>query len=414
MIAKATQGADFGGVLRYVLDPKKGAEVLHVQELFHGPDKRRGLLREMRVCAGRSGRCEKPVFHLSLSWAAADNPTAEQIRDTGKRFLDELGLAEHQALIVRHCDTDYVHAHIVVNRVHPDTAKARAVGYHRRLHQICRRLEQELRWQRVPSRKAHDRARPTVREVMVERKRGVAPLAQEINERCAVSLGDAGSWDQLEAVLAKHGYSLQAGTRQRQGLVFTDGKRQVSASRVRRDLSMPKLTERFGQTREEALQQVRPTPETGLHAPEMAPEAAETPQERLTAPRASREPQSPEMPHNRSPGPSRADRQRATEALAKEINIKCGGSLALRDSWGTFEYVLKRHGYELREGEGGEPVITDGKNQVQTASVRPEFSGEELTEDFGQSLAAYRERQARGDSWAGVVPGRSRSRGRGL
>ena len=123
MIASAGVGGGFGGVLGYVLDEKKGAEVVHQQELLAQGEERALLLDEMRMCAEQNLRCTRPVYHLSLSWAPEDHPTPEQVVATAQRFLLDLGLQEHQALVVRHHDTAHEHVHIVVNRVHPDTGK---------------------------------------------------------------------------------------------------------------------------------------------------------------------------------------------------------------------------------------------------------------------------------------------------
>src|SRR5207244_5901151 len=53
----------------------------------------------------------------------------------------------------------------------------------------------------------------------------------------------ARSWEELEATLARHRLRLQP---KGQGLVITDGKQQVKASRVARDLSLGRLEQRFG------------------------------------------------------------------------------------------------------------------------------------------------------------------------
>ena len=184
MIASAGVGGGFGGVLGYVLDEKKGAEVVHQQELLAQGEERALLLDEMRMCAEQNLRCTRPVYHLSLSWAPEDHPTPEQVVATAQRFLLDLGLQEHQALVVRHHDTAHEHVHIVVNRVHPDTGKTWKAGLHRRrLPPICRRVERDMGWRIVPSERGHDQALPTAREQTAERKRGVEPLAKRIQQR---------------------------------------------------------------------------------------------------------------------------------------------------------------------------------------------------------------------------------------
>ncbi len=260
MIAKAGTGSDFGGVIRYVLSEDKGPEVLHQQELLFRPDERVLFLDEMRLCAEQNLRCTKPVYHLSLSWAPEDRPTPTQVTATSRRFLRDLGLQEHQAFVVRHRDTAHDHVHIVANRVHPDTGKTwKPPHWQRGLHVLCRRVEREMGWQIVPSDRAPDQARPTAREQTAWRKRGVEPLAKKIHRACGARLASSSSWHELERILKMYGYAVAPSGR-RGGLVFTDGKRQTSASRVHRELSRPKLERRFGRSLEghrAALQRIR-------------------------------------------------------------------------------------------------------------------------------------------------------------
>ena len=84
------------------------------------------------------------------------------------------------------------------------------------------------------------------------------------------------------------------------------------------------------------------------------------------------------------------------ERLAAEIQKECAYDLPLRDTCSSFRHNLNRGVYELLEGEGGEPFLTDGEDQVAAARACKEFSGKELTADFGQSLSQYQVPIARG------------------
>ena len=66
-------------------------------------------------------------------------------------FLDEMGLAEHQALYGLHRDTENWHLHMAVNRVHPETEKLATVnnGFdHEVAHRAIARIEHAQGWQR--------------------------------------------------------------------------------------------------------------------------------------------------------------------------------------------------------------------------------------------------------------------------
>src|SRR5690606_14584799 len=67
------------------------------------------------------------------------------------RLLAELGLQEHQVLIVAHGDTRHRHVHLMVNRVHPDTLRAWDDRHdYARIERSLRVQERELGLREVP------------------------------------------------------------------------------------------------------------------------------------------------------------------------------------------------------------------------------------------------------------------------
>lgn len=82
---------------------------------------------ELKAGAGvknTGNKLQKPVAHYSLSWHPSENPTRAEQMEAAHETLKLLGVAEHQALVVRHTDTDEPHIHIMVNRVHPTDGRA--------------------------------------------------------------------------------------------------------------------------------------------------------------------------------------------------------------------------------------------------------------------------------------------------
>ena len=74
--------------------------------------------------SSRGRRLEKPYGQYVWSWHPDDNPSREHIRDTVADGMKKLGLAQCQYRIVVHRDTDHVHAHVIVCRVHPEHGRA--------------------------------------------------------------------------------------------------------------------------------------------------------------------------------------------------------------------------------------------------------------------------------------------------
>ncbi len=87
---------------------------------------------ELKRQSGRDARGrknEKPVIHLSLSWAIGEKPTPQHMLETATSALNALGLADHQAVIAAHGDKDHLHVHLVVNSIHPVTGLTAELKY---------------------------------------------------------------------------------------------------------------------------------------------------------------------------------------------------------------------------------------------------------------------------------------------
>lgn len=71
---------------------------------------------------------QTPVYCYSLAWHPSENPTkAEQLKAV-QETLKRLGVADRQAVVIGHNDTDHTHVHVMVNRVCSKTGRASKMG----------------------------------------------------------------------------------------------------------------------------------------------------------------------------------------------------------------------------------------------------------------------------------------------
>lgn len=99
---------------------------------------------EMNLVARGNTRCKDPVYHFILSWQEHESPTNAQIFESAGHCLEKLGLEGHQYVTAIHQDTDNVHCHVAVNRVHPTTFKAKNMWKDaEKLQKACRVLERK-------------------------------------------------------------------------------------------------------------------------------------------------------------------------------------------------------------------------------------------------------------------------------
>jgi hypothetical protein len=79
-------------------------------------------VREIAATQWLNTRAKSPrTYHLIISFKAGENPDAQTLRLTEERFRKALGYAEHQRVSVVNHDTDNVHIHVAINKIHPRT-----------------------------------------------------------------------------------------------------------------------------------------------------------------------------------------------------------------------------------------------------------------------------------------------------
>lgn len=104
--------------------------------------------KEMKLVALMNPRCADPVYHYILTWREGEQPASEQWQESVRETLAALGFAGHQAVAVAHTNTGNFHAHVAVNRVHPESYKAHYPEWsHRSLDECLRHLEKRFGWQ---------------------------------------------------------------------------------------------------------------------------------------------------------------------------------------------------------------------------------------------------------------------------
>jgi len=177
---------------------------------------------------------------------------------------------------VQHFDKAHPHAHLVVNRVDNDgqTIADNFIGQESR--RVCQRLEQQL-----GLTVAEQRGREQAREVEPTHRQATAttPKAQrdadwqrtrhEVANALKHTAPYAGSWDELQAKLSRHGVQVQPSTHQKQdgpqvyGVVFEKDGHRFKGSEVAKEYSASKLQQTFAQHQVQA-------PALGQHADQAA------------------------------------------------------------------------------------------------------------------------------------------------
>jgi hypothetical protein len=182
-----------------------------------------------------------------ISFPEGEQPTRVQLEDIEDQMCEALGFGEHQRISAVHQDTDNIHLHLAINKVHPATFKLHEPyrDYYIR-DKTCRALElkhgltvdngmgQGQRYGQAQVVEAHTGEQSLLSWIQAEAKPTLVQAAQEEK-----------SWEALHQTMAEHGLMIKP---RGAGLVITlaDGSMGVKASSVDQSLSFKALTERLG------------------------------------------------------------------------------------------------------------------------------------------------------------------------
>ncbi len=262
---------------------------------------RRGFARDLALqCESIEDACRarpasrfkgNPVYHVAINWMEGEHPSREQAERACQHVMASLGCADHQAAWAIHRDTDNDHVHLVVNRVHPDRLTVWSPPFRKDyfiLDKCMRELEIEfgdgrangpfitLDTEQGPEIVRMSRAERRSRGLLKESTTGAPRLtdaatraekglgaglsfqswvadapARELKavlERPSAGSGAGPTWQDVHAVLARHGVRIET---KGSGMVVTarlgDGRvLAAKASQLGRFASKAELEKRLG------------------------------------------------------------------------------------------------------------------------------------------------------------------------
>ena len=141
---KAAAKSKIGHLVDYLLDQKgKEDRVAAVAVTNCQSDDPKWAVHEMQAVQGRNQRAKGDrTYHLVISFRAGEDPPSETLAEIESDFCRALGFGEHQRLSVVHRDTDNLHLHVAINKVHPTrfTLHEPFNDYHTRT-KLCEQLE---------------------------------------------------------------------------------------------------------------------------------------------------------------------------------------------------------------------------------------------------------------------------------
>ena len=149
MIAKhvamtSTRKSDFGGLVRYITNPQQRSERVGQVSITNCQTDRvdASVLEVLNTQAQNTRAATDKTYHLIVSFRGGEQPNAAILRAIEARICEGLGYGEHQRVSAIHFDTDNLHLHIAINRIHPTRYTIQnPYNDHKTLAQLCGQME---------------------------------------------------------------------------------------------------------------------------------------------------------------------------------------------------------------------------------------------------------------------------------
>jgi len=238
--------SSYPDLVKYMVDPQgKRERVGHVAVTNCHQDVALDAALEVVAIQAHNTRAEADkTYHLIISFAPGEDPPREVMEAIETRICEGLGYREHQRVSAVHYDTDNVHMHVAINKIHPTRHTIHEpYNDHKTLGRLCERLEVDYDLQRTNH--MPKRTTSAGRAADMEQHAGIESLISWVKRECTSTLKAAASWQEIHAGLQSHGLQMRP---HGNGLVIQDASGvAIKASSVGREFSKAQLEKRLGQ-----------------------------------------------------------------------------------------------------------------------------------------------------------------------
>lgn len=248
MIVNFTSGSDFIGVVNYANrdDRKTAARILGSRGVCTVTNQ--AVADSFNLQAAMRPDAPNPVRHFSISFHPDDatkfpnNEEGDELMlRVAKEWMEAMGYANTQWLLVRHNDHAHPHAHLIVNLVDNDGKLLNTQNNLWRNVSICKRLKKKY---------GLTFGKRDGKRINADRLRGYALHRHEILMAAHKALESAHDWRSFEALLKREGVKLSVAISRTgviQGVSYSKGEFRITGSKLDKTLfTYGKLAERFG------------------------------------------------------------------------------------------------------------------------------------------------------------------------
>ncbi|HEL8420330.1 TPA: relaxase/mobilization nuclease domain-containing protein [Legionella pneumophila] len=183
------------------------------------------------------------TYHMLISFAPGENPSAQVLQKVEDKVASSIGFKHHQRISVVHHDTDNLHIHVAINKIHPQSFNMiEPYRAYKTFAEVASKLEIELGLQ-ITNHQTRKNHSENLADDM-EHHSGIESLINWMKRYCKEKIEAASSWKEIHSILAEHGLIIRI---KANGFVFCNVQGlTVKASSISRTLSKKNLESKLG------------------------------------------------------------------------------------------------------------------------------------------------------------------------
>lgn len=238
MMAKIVQGCSFGGAGKYILE-KQDARLLNGKGVRLKDHE--SIIKSFITQSKMKPNIKKPVAHISLNFSVQDKSllTDKFMINIAEEYLEKMGYENTQYIIVRHCDTEHPHLHLMINRIDNKGKRISDKNEKLRNTKVCMKLTKKYGLYIASGKEKVNRHR--LREPC-KTKYEIYEILQTVIPKCK-------NWQELKTELMKSGIGIEfktnGNTSKIQGIRFAKNGYVFNGSKVDRAFSYSKINYQF-------------------------------------------------------------------------------------------------------------------------------------------------------------------------
>lgn len=201
------------------------------------------------------------TYHLLISFREGEDLSPETLKDIERQMAEGLGFGEHQRIAVVHRDTDNLHMHVAINKIHPETHNLHEpYRDHRTRDELCVKIENQYGLEKDNHKVRYSSSENKAADM--ENMSGLESLLS-FSKSLSPDLSAAKTWGEFHDRLAENGLVIKP---KGNGLIIQNSEGiTVKASSVAREFSKNSLEKKFGKyeisnSNVEAVKTYNPTP----------------------------------------------------------------------------------------------------------------------------------------------------------